>query len=230
MEDAMSRAIRLIEANTLGESWMKISRMIPEEGYEARYDGASILELARLTSVTERPDPDDSFIKEQGDQEWLDWMHENFFVQKTVEELGDAASYAVRLFNYAYEGRDQVQWVAERIKEHPEARSATITTTTESLILRLRKSALNNFLEEDPVLASHFYRNFLEEFSSRFRHLNTEVTFFRQDSKTKTSTLNEINRDVTSARKLQNLFINPRVLDSDLYPIHGIKQSYIYDG
>jgi len=108
-------------------------------------------------------------------------------------------------------------------------RSASITTTTESLILRLRKSALNNFLEEDPVLASHFYRNFLEEFSSRFRHLNTEVTFFRHDSKTKTSTLNEINRDLTSARKLQNFFINPRVLDSDLYSVPGIKQSYIYD-
>ena len=55
-------------------------------------------------------------------------MHENFFAQKEVVELGNAPSYAVRLFNYANRGRDQLQWVVERLRAHPESRSATLTT------------------------------------------------------------------------------------------------------
>ncbi|HWF31049.1 MAG TPA: thymidylate synthase, partial [Solirubrobacteraceae bacterium] len=59
---------------------------------------------------------------------WLRWMHENFFVQKEVAELGGAASYAVRLFNYGGAGRDQIAWVVERLRANPEARDAAITT------------------------------------------------------------------------------------------------------
>src|SRR5919198_3450978 len=63
-----------------------------------------------------------------GEPEWLAWMHENFFVEKDVPELGDAKSYAVRLFNYAGAGRDQIAWVVDRLRADPEDRSATITT------------------------------------------------------------------------------------------------------
>ncbi|HEY4412760.1 MAG TPA: thymidylate synthase, partial [Gaiellaceae bacterium] len=52
----------------------------------------------------------------------------NFFVQKDVPELGDAKSYAVRLFNYAGTGRDQIAWVVERLRADPACRSATVTT------------------------------------------------------------------------------------------------------
>jgi thymidylate synthase len=55
-------------------------------------------------------------------------MHDNFFVEKDVPELGDAKSYAVRLFNYAGAGRDQIAWVVERLRADPVCRSATITT------------------------------------------------------------------------------------------------------
>ena len=55
-------------------------------------------------------------------------MHENFFVEKEVPELGDAKSYAVRLFNYAGTGRDQIAWVVERLRADPECRSAAVTT------------------------------------------------------------------------------------------------------
>ncbi len=55
-------------------------------------------------------------------------MHENFFSFTKVRELGDAASYATRLFNYSDSGRDQIQWVADRLNKDEEARSATITT------------------------------------------------------------------------------------------------------
>ena len=55
-------------------------------------------------------------------------MHENFFVQKDVPELGDAKSYAIRLFNYDGAGRDQIAWVVDRLRADPASRSATITT------------------------------------------------------------------------------------------------------
>jgi thymidylate synthase len=55
-------------------------------------------------------------------------MHENFFVQTNVPELGNAESYARRLFNYAGSGRDQIGWIVERLRADPACRSATVTT------------------------------------------------------------------------------------------------------
>jgi thymidylate synthase len=53
----------------------------------------------------------------------LAWMHENFFVQKNVPELGNAESYARRLFNYAGAGRDQIARIVERLRaDRPAAR------------------------------------------------------------------------------------------------------------
>ena len=55
-------------------------------------------------------------------------MHENFFSPENVPELGNARSYAARLFDYEGSGRDQLAWVVERLRADPESRSATITT------------------------------------------------------------------------------------------------------
>lgn len=124
----MSHHIHLIEARTLGECWLAVSDLILQEGHAARYDGSHIKEVRNLSTVIERPNTGDEIIRQHGDPTWLEWMHENFFVQKDVKELGNARSYAVRLFNYADEGLDQIKWVIERLNADPEARSATITT------------------------------------------------------------------------------------------------------
>jgi thymidylate synthase len=118
----------LVDAPTLGEGWLAVSRRILDDGADATYDDQPTRELALLTLSVAEPDPEDAVIAELGDPEWLAWMHENFFVQKDVPELGDAKSYAVRLFNYAGSGRDQLGWVVERLRADPESRSATITT------------------------------------------------------------------------------------------------------
>jgi thymidylate synthase len=55
-------------------------------------------------------------------------MHANFFEHRRVAELGDARSYAHRLFDYAGAGRDQLAWVADRLRANPTCRDATITT------------------------------------------------------------------------------------------------------
>jgi thymidylate synthase len=121
-------SIAVIESQTLGEGWLRTSRTILERGALADYDGQPTRELARLTLAVEHPSSDDPIIAELGDAEWLAWMHDNFFVQKDVPELGDAKSYAVRLFNYAGTGRDQIAWVVERLRADPGCRSATVTT------------------------------------------------------------------------------------------------------
>jgi thymidylate synthase len=116
----------IVEAPSLGEGWLAVSREILDRGDIATYDGQTTKELALLTLVVERPDSADPMIAGLGDPEWLDWMHRNFFDHADVPELGNARSYASRLFDY--EGRDQVAWVVERLRSDPEARSATITT------------------------------------------------------------------------------------------------------
>ena len=120
--------VELVEAQTLGEAWLEVARRILKRGADAVWDGAPTRELAVLTLTVARPDPEDAVIAELGDPDWLQWMHENFFVQKDVPELGGAASYAVRLFNYDGAGRDQLAWVVERLRANPEARDAAITT------------------------------------------------------------------------------------------------------
>jgi thymidylate synthase len=120
--------IVVVESPTLGEGWLAVSRAILADGTLATYDGQATREIELLTLAVAQPSPDDPLIARLGDPQWLAWMHENFFVEKDVPELGDAKSYAVRLFNYAGSGRDQIAWVVERLRADPECRSATITT------------------------------------------------------------------------------------------------------
>jgi thymidylate synthase len=121
-------SIVVVEAQTLGEGWLRSSRAILEDGAPASYDGQPTRELALLTLTITEPSPEDDVIARLGDPQWLAWMHENFFVEKDVAELGYAKSYAVRLFNYAGAGHDQIAWVVERLRADPECGSATITT------------------------------------------------------------------------------------------------------
>jgi thymidylate synthase len=122
------RFVELVEARTLGDAWLEVARRIVECGDDATWGGAATRELALVTLVVEDPDPADPVIAELGDPAWLAWMHENFFVAKTVEELGGADSYATRLFDYQHTGRDQLAWVVQRLRADPECRDAAITT------------------------------------------------------------------------------------------------------
>ena len=121
-------SIVVVDASTLGAGWLRTSRAILEQGALELYDEQVTRELALLTLTVEHPSSDDPLIAELGDPDWLTWMHENFFVQKDVPELGNAKSYAVRLFNYGGTGRDQIAWVVERLRSDPACRSATVTT------------------------------------------------------------------------------------------------------
>jgi len=117
-----------IEADTIGTAWLGVARRILDEGAESAYDAAPILELERITLSVTRPASVDPIVTELGDPERLAWMHANFTDHALVSELGHARSYASRLYEYAAAGRDQVQWVIDRLSADPSSRSATITT------------------------------------------------------------------------------------------------------
>ena len=117
-----------IEAETIGAAWLAVAERILDQGAESVYDAAPILELERVTLSVARPASADPIVSELGDRERLAWMHANFTDHSLVAELGHARSYASRLYDYAASGRDQVQWVIDRLRVDPTSRSATITT------------------------------------------------------------------------------------------------------
>ena len=113
---------------TIGAAWLAVAARILAEGSATTYDGRPITELALVTLVVDQPDPDDEIIARLADPQRLAWMHANFTDHSRVPELGDADSYATRLFDYAHSGRNQVAWVSDRLRSDPASRSATITT------------------------------------------------------------------------------------------------------
>ncbi|HEX6817902.1 MAG TPA: thymidylate synthase [Ktedonobacterales bacterium] len=119
---------RVVHAASLGAAWIEVAQRILDEGAESTYDDLPIIELAHVVLIVASPDPDDAIIARHGDPERLAWMHANFTQPERVAELGDADSYATRLYDYMHIGRDQVAWVIERLRRDRLSRSATITT------------------------------------------------------------------------------------------------------
>jgi thymidylate synthase len=117
-----------IPSETIGEAWLAVAQRVLEGGAGSSYDGAAILELERVTLTVTRPSSRDPIVTRLGDPRRLAWMHANFTDHALVAALGDARSYASRLYDYAESGRDQVQWVIDRLRADPLSRSATITT------------------------------------------------------------------------------------------------------
>jgi thymidylate synthase len=125
---ALMATITTVEARTLGEAWLETCHRILADGFDGRYEGLPMRELANLSLTVGEPDPDDATIAALADPDWLRWMHANFTLPDDVAELGGARSYGARLGDYARTGRDQIAWVVERLRADPACRSATITT------------------------------------------------------------------------------------------------------
>jgi thymidylate synthase len=117
-----------IDAKTVGEAWISIAAAILRDGVVGNWEGLPIVEVFRATLDVSSPRVDDPIIAQHGDPERLAWMHANFTDHSRVAELGDADSYATRLYDYAHAGRDQIRWVTDRLEANPSARDATVTT------------------------------------------------------------------------------------------------------
>ena len=108
-------------------------------------------------------------------------------------------------------------------------RSASVVTNETTKILRLKKIVLDNLLDNNLRIAKTFYKNCLTDTFSRYRTITTEFSSSKHDLQEKSSTLEEINKDLSSAKKLQDFFINKKTLDHNALQIAGLKQSFIYD-
>jgi thymidylate synthase len=117
-----------IDVMTLGEAWIGIAAAILAGGVAGSWEGLPITEVFRATLDVHSPTVDDPIIARHGDPERLAWMHANFTDHSRVAELGDADSYATRLYDYGRAGHDQIRWVIDRLAANPWARDATITT------------------------------------------------------------------------------------------------------
>ena len=119
---------KTIEAATVGEAWLAVAERILDQGAASQYDGLPILEIDQVALHIAQPSSKDPIVDRLGDPERLASMHANFTAHARVAALGDARSYAARLYDYADSGRDQIRWVVERLRADPTSRSATITT------------------------------------------------------------------------------------------------------
>lgn len=117
-----------VQADTLGAAWLAVARLILERGTPSHWDGLPFIEIERVTLDVARPDPEDGLIARHASAEWLDWMRTNFTTRARVAALGDARSYASRIFDYGGAGRDQLGWIIEKLRRNPAASDATITT------------------------------------------------------------------------------------------------------
>lgn len=120
--------MKVIVSESLGQAWLEACDLVLRSG-EQIADGETLLrEIRHLTLDVNHPSSDDSTIGAYGSSEHLDWMMRNFFELRNVPELGNAASYGVRLRDYERSGLDQIQFVIDKLRRKPESKSATITT------------------------------------------------------------------------------------------------------
>jgi thymidylate synthase len=115
-----------ISSKTIGEAWLASCRAILEEGRQIKDENENLREVTDMFLEIKTPEEYDEIIDKYGDKKAIEWMLSNFFEQKDVPELSNSKSYGIRLFNY--EGKDQVRWIIDKLKEKPESKSATITT------------------------------------------------------------------------------------------------------
>ncbi|MGA3215522.1 MAG: thymidylate synthase [Acidimicrobiales bacterium] len=118
----------VVRGQSLGRGWLEATRTILAEGHKASYAGSPILEVGLMDLVIEDVSESDGLIERLGDPERISWMHKNFTDCSSVDELGGAASYATRLYDYDASGRDQIAWVTKTLRADSASRSAVITT------------------------------------------------------------------------------------------------------
>jgi thymidylate synthase len=117
-----------IASGSIGEAWLEVASLILAHGTPSSFGGLPLRECDLVTLDVQYPNPDDPIIARHASQEWLAWMRSNFTDHRRVRELGDARSYASRLFDYGGSGRNQIAAVVETLRRDAHASYATITT------------------------------------------------------------------------------------------------------
>ena len=107
-------------------------------------------------------------------------------------------------------------------------RSANVTSIEETELFRLEKKDFDELLLKNRRISAAFYKNCLEVTFSRFRNIISNFAFSQHDLRQKSTILDELNRDLSEAKKIQNYFINRDILDHEHSFLPGVSHSYIY--
>ncbi|HPQ53338.1 MAG TPA: SpoIIE family protein phosphatase [Spirochaetota bacterium] len=107
-------------------------------------------------------------------------------------------------------------------------RSANVISVEDSDIFQLDKTDFDRLLSENSRIAHTFYKNCLTETFSRFRNSIANYTFSQHSLREKSEQLEEINKDLSFAKKVQSYFINSSFQDKDDEIRNKIHPSFIY--
>ncbi|MEX2682127.1 MAG: thymidylate synthase, partial [Candidatus Sigynarchaeota archaeon] len=116
--------VRVIRSRSLLDAWKEAVRVILSEGHGGTDEGQPMREFLDLYLDITDPAPEPTIARVN--PKMAAWMHANFTEKAPVPELGNAKSYATRL--YDYHGLDQIASVVKKLRAKPETKSATITT------------------------------------------------------------------------------------------------------
>jgi thymidylate synthase len=117
-----------ILAETIGDVWLDVAGLILDHGIPSNWEGLPLREVELITLEVAHPNPDDPLIARHANADWLAWMRANFTQRTRVAALGDARSYASRIFDYGGTGKDQLAWVVDKLRRDPVTSNVTITT------------------------------------------------------------------------------------------------------
>lgn len=117
-----------IIAETIGDAWLDVAGLVLDAGVLSNWEGLPLLEVELVTLEVAQPNPEDALIERHASADWLAWMRANFTERTRVAALGDARSYASRIFDYAGTGKDQLAWVIDKLRRDPVTSNVTITT------------------------------------------------------------------------------------------------------
>ena len=107
-------------------------------------------------------------------------------------------------------------------------RSANVISMEETDLFRLEKKDFDALLARNASISGAFYKNCLELTFSRFRNTISNFAFSQENLRQKSTQLDELNRDLSMAKKLQSYFINTELLDHEHFFIKGVRHSYLY--
>ena len=116
--------VAIIECDTIGEVWQEAFDFIIQNGKNIKDDNEELIEFLHLFLIVNSPEKEDPIVQKQ-DESMKKWMRENFTQIMRVPELNNSWSYGWRLYNF--QGKDQIDWVIEKLKKKPESKSATIS-------------------------------------------------------------------------------------------------------
>jgi thymidylate synthase len=113
----------IIETKYIGQAWMGCMEKVLKKGIPCKDNDVTIKEALDIFIKIKNPLIGDKILKKFANQDNITWMENNFFRKDISTQYG--YNYQQRLFGY---GKiNQIKWVINRLRNNPQAKSATIT-------------------------------------------------------------------------------------------------------